>query len=164
MKILPATLTDWPEIEQIYREGIRTKLATFETEDNIPTGEAWFAGKVDNLIFKAVDDDGKMLGWVTCSAVSNRCVYAGVAEVSVYVADAAKGQGIGTALLEQLITTSEDAGIWTLQAGIFADNHASIKLHHKVGFRTLGIREKLGKLDGEWRDVAFLERRSPNIL
>ena len=164
MIIKPATLTDWPAIEEIYREGIRTKLATFETEENIPSGETWFAGKVDNLVFKAIDDEGNMLGWVTCSAVSNRCVYAGVAEVSVYVAAAAKGKGVGTALLEHLITTSEEAGIWTLQAGIFANNQASINLHHKVGFRTLGIREKLGKLDDEWRDVAFLERRSPNII
>lgn len=163
MEIMTATLADWPEIEQIYREGIRTKLATFETEDSIPSGEKWFASKVQNLIFKAVDEENRMLGWVTCTAVSNRCVYAGVAEVSVYVANAAKGQGIGAALLNHLVTTSEQAGIWTLQAGIFAQNKASIGLHHKVGFRTVGIREKLGQLDGVWHDVALLERRSPNI-
>ena len=160
MQILTATLADWPEIEQIYREGIRTKLATFETEDNIPGGDKWFASKVNNLIFKGVDEENKMLGWVTCTAVSNRCVYAGVAEVSVYVANAAKGRGIGTILLSHLITTSEEAGIWTLQAGIFSQNQASIQLHHKVGFRTVGIREKLGQLDGVWHDVALLERRS----
>ena len=164
MEIITATLADWPEIEQIYREGIRTKLATFETEDNIPSGETWFASKVQNLIFKAVDAENKMLGWVTCTAVSNRCVYAGVAEVSVYVANAAKGQGVGTVLLNHLVTTSEQAGIWTLQAGIFAQNKASIGLHHKAGFRTVGVREKLGQLDGVWYDVALLERRSPNIV
>lgn len=163
MEIVAAGLADWPEIEQIYREGIRTRLATFETEDNIPSGEKWFASKVPNLIFKAVDEENKMLGWVTCTAVSNRCVYAGVAEVSVYVANAAKGQGVGTALLNHLIATSEQAGIWTLQAGIFAHNTASIHLHHKVGFRTVGIREKLGQLHGIWHDVALLERRSPTI-
>lgn len=163
MEILVTTLADWPEIQQIYREGIRTNLATFETEENIPAGEKWFASKVNHLIFKAVDEENKMLGWVTCTAVSNRCVYAGVAEVSVYVANVAKGQGVGTALLNHLITTSEKAGIWTLQAGIFAENQASIQLHHKVGFRTVGIREKLGQLHGVWHDVALLERRSPNL-
>ena len=163
MQIVPATLPDWPAIEQIYREGIRTKMATFEKEEELPTGEKWFASKMEHLTFKAIDDDGTLLGFATCSAVSKRRVYAGVAEVSVYVANAAKGQGIGTALLQHLIDASEEAGIWTLQAGIFAKNEVSIKLHHKLGFRTVGIREKIGQLDGEWLDTALLERRSKKI-
>jgi len=163
MKILPATLADWPEIEQIYREGIRSKNATFETEADIPDGQSWFAKKVPDLIFKAVAGNGSMLGWAALSAVSDRCVYGGVAEVSVYVAEQARGQGAGTALLAHLVEASEQAGFWTLQAGIFPENEASIKLHHKVGFRTVGVREKLGQMDGIWRDVALLERRSTLI-
>lgn len=163
MEIVPATLADWPDIEQIYREGIRTKMATFEKEEELPTGEKWFSSKMENLTFKAIDDDGKLLGFATCTAVSNRCVYTGVAEVSVYVTNAAKRQGIGFALLNHLIDASEKAGLWTLQAGIFAKNEASIKLHHKAGFRTVGIREKIGQLDGVWLDTALLERRSTKI-
>ncbi len=164
MQIVTANLADWPQIEQIYRQGIRTQLATFETEENIPSGEAWFASKVQNLVFKAINSEGNLLGWATCTAVSNRCIYAGVAEVSVYVAASAQGQGIGTLLLHHLITAAEKAGIWTLQAGIFVENKASIHLHHKVGFRTVGIREKIGQLNGRWHDVTLLEKRSPNIL
>lgn len=104
-----------------------------------------------------------MLGWAALSPVSERWVYAGVAEVSVYVAEAAQGRGLGTALLSHLITASEQAGFWTLQAGIFPENEASLKLHHKVGFRTVGVREKLGQIDGIWRDVVLLERRSPQL-
>ena len=163
MEIVPATLPDWPDIEQIYREGIRTKLATFEQEEELPNGEKWFASKMENLTFKAIDEEGKMLGFATCTAVSNRCVYAGVAEVSVYVANTAKRQGIGLALLNHLIAASENEGLWTLQAGIFAQNKASINLHHKAGFRMVGIREKIGQLDGEWLDTALLERRSDKI-
>lgn len=163
MNIVPATPADWPAIRQIYCQGIRTKNATFETEEDVPDRETWFAAKVPDLIFKAVDESDQMLGWSALSPVSSRCVYQGVAEVSVYVSTTAQGQGVGTALLNHLVTASEAAGLWTLQAGIFPENKASIRLHQKAGFRLLGIREKLGKMDGVWRDVAFLERRSAVI-
>jgi L-amino acid N-acyltransferase YncA len=164
MKIEAAAIEDWPAIELIYREGIRTNLATFQTEENIPDGEGWFAGKIEGLIFKAVDETGMMLGWAALTAVSSRCVYAGVAEVSVYVSAAARGQGVGLALMIRLVMASESAGIWTLQAGIFPENHASVILHEKVGFKTVGLREKLGQLHGVWRDVLLMERRSPIVF
>ena len=103
------------------------------------------------------------MGWAALSPVSDRCAYGGVGEVSVYVAGAAEGRGIGTHLLEALVTASEEAGFWTLQAGIFPENAGSIRIHEKCGFRTLGIRERLGKLAGAWRDVVLLERRSPTV-
>ena len=162
--IHPATLADWPEIERIYREGIRTGDATFQTEADIPDGEGWFADHMADLIFKAVDEGGSMLGWAALSPVSSRCVYAGVAEVSVYVAENARGRGVGLALMERLVAASEEAGVWTLQAGIFPENEASISLHRRVGFRVVGVREKLGRMDGVWRDVVLMERRSPVIF
>ncbi len=163
MRIEAAAITDWKAIEAIYRDGIRTELATFNTEADIPDGETWFAGKIPNLIFKAVGEDGTMLGWAALTAVSKRRVYAGVAEVSVYIASFAKGQGVGFALLTHLVTASEQAGIWTLQAAIFPENEVSIRLHKKVGFRIVGIREKIGQLNGVWRDVVFMERRSQKL-
>lgn len=161
--IQPATLADWPDIERIYREGIRTGHATFQTEADIPAGERWFADHMADLVFKAVDEAGALLGWAALSPVSSRCVYAGVAEVSVYVGEAARGQGVGLALMERLITASEEAGVWTLQAGIFPENTASIELHKRVGFRVVGVREKLGRMNGVWRDVVLMERRSSVI-
>jgi len=158
--IQPATLDDWPEIERIYRAGIRTGLATFETEADVPDGRVWFAGKIAGMVFKQVVADGRILGWCALSPVSKRRVYAGVAEVSVYVAADAWGQGVGTALLTRLIRVSEAAGIWTLQAGIFPENGTSLRLHQKLGFRVVGRREKLAQLDGVWRDVLLLERRT----
>lgn len=163
MKILPATFADWPQIEQIYREGIRTGLATFETEADIPDGETWFSGKVPGLVFKSENGAGSILGWSALSPVSKRRVYAGVAEVSVYVRTAVQGQGIGSHLLAHIISKSELAEFWTLQASIFPENLASIHLHQKHGFRIVGLRHKLGQLDGVWRDVVFLERRSDTI-
>jgi phosphinothricin acetyltransferase len=164
MRIEAAALSDWKAIEAIYREGIRTELATFNTEADIPDGETWFAGKIPNLIFKAVGKDGLMLGWAALTAVSKRRVYAGVAEVSVYVAAAAKGQGVGFALLDHLVNASEQAGIWTLQAAIFPENEVSVHLHKKVGFRLVGKREKIAQLNNVWRDVVLMERRSRKIL
>ena len=155
-----AVLADWPDIERVYREGIRTKLATLNTEADVPDGAAWFRGKLPNLVFKATDDDNLFLGWAALSAVSARRVYRGVAEVSVYVAEAARGRGVGSALLAHLIQASEQAGIWTLQAGIFPENKTSILLHQRHGFRIVGIRERIAQLDGAWRDVALMERRS----
>jgi phosphinothricin acetyltransferase len=105
-----------------------------------------------------------VVGWTALSPASGRCVYAGVAEESVYVAAAERGRGVGRLLLEELIRRSEAAGIWTIQTGIFPENEASIRLHERVGFRVLGVREKLGRRDGIWRDVVLLERRSPNVV
>jgi phosphinothricin acetyltransferase len=151
----------WPAVVRIYREGIATGNATFET--TAPRWEKWDSDHLPNLRLVAMENDD-VVGWTALSPVSDRCVYGGVAEESVYVAEAARGRGIGRMLLEELIRRSEDAGIWTIQTGIFPENEASIRLHERVGFRVLGVREKLGRLDGVWRDVVFLERRSPNVL
>ena len=151
----------WEAVRRIYLEGIETRHATFET--TAPTWEAWDGSHLPDLRVVATRA-GDIVGWAALSRVSDRCVYGGVAEESVYVAAAERGRGIGRLLLEELIRMSEQAGIWTIQTGIFPENEASIRLHERVGFRVLGVREKLGKLDGEWRDVAFLERRSPKVL
>ncbi len=151
------TETDWPAVARIYEEGIATRAATFETA--VPTWVGWDAAHVGQARLVA-EEDGEVLGWAALSRVSERCVYDGVAEVSVYVAEGARGRGIGRSLLERLVRDSESAGIWTLQAGVFPENRASLALHHGCGFRTVGIRERLGKLDGAWRDVVLLERRS----
>ena len=164
LSIAPMTPEHWEEVRRIYAEGIATGHATFATEP--PSWEAWDAShrKDCRLVAREADAHGSpVIGWAALSRVSDRCVYGGVAEVSVYVADAARGRGVGRALLAALVEASEDAGLWTLQAGIFPENAASIALHHGCGFRTVGIREKLGKMGGAWRDVALLERRSPRV-
>jgi len=148
---------DWEEVRGIYLEGIATGNATFETD--APSWEHWDAAHVREPRLVARDDEG-LLGWASLSKVSERCVYAGVAEVSVYVAESARGRGVGRKLLEALIERSEAAGIWTLQAGIFPENIASIAIHRRCGFRVVGTRERLGQLAGRWRDVMLLERRS----
>jgi L-amino acid N-acyltransferase YncA len=159
--VAPLEPRHWAAVERIYLEGIATGNATFET--SAPAWEAWDKGHLPDLRIVALDGD-EVVGWAALSPVSDRCVYGGVAEGSLYVAEAARGRGIGRQLLEELIHRSEDAGIWTIQTGIFPENEASLRLHERVGFRVLGVREKLGKLDGTWRDVVFLERRSPNVL
>ena len=151
---------DWPEVAAIYEAGIRTRNATFETE--VPSWEAWDASHLIAHRLVAVED-GRVVSWAALSPVSGRCVYAGVAEASVYVAPDAHGRGIGRALLERLVLDAERAGIWTLQAGIFPENEASVALHLRCGFRVVGTRERLGKLDGVWRDVVLLERRSESV-
>ena len=160
MKIEAATIADWTEIEQIYREGIRSGHATFQTEDDVPDGVSWFASKLPNLIFKAVDEADNMVGWTALTAVSTRTVYAGVAEVSVYIAAIGRGKGVGFLLLSHLVAASEATGIWTLQSGIFPENEASIHIHKKGGFRIVGRREKIGQMNGVCRDVILMERRS----
>jgi len=151
---------DWEDVRRIYAEGIATGHATLETEP--PPWESWDA--VHRKDCRLVARDGEeLLGWAALSRVSERCAYGGVAEVSVYVASAARGRGVGRALLSELVRASEEAGIWTLQAGIFPENAASIAIHQKCGFRVVGVREKLGKLAGAWRDVALLERRSARV-
>lgn len=148
---------DWPEVRSIYLEGIATGIATFETE--APSWEKWDAGHLAKPRLKAVSS-GAMAGWAALSPVSSRGVYAGVAEVSVYVASAARGKGVGAALLDALVEASENAGLWTLQAGIFPENGASLALHEGRGFRRVGVRERIGYGGGRWRDVVLLERRS----
>ena len=161
--IRKALINDWIQIKEIYIEGINTDNATFETPENITTYENWQKSKVPDSVFVTIDGD-EVTGWAGLSKVSDRCVYGGVAEVSVYVSSKVQGKGIGSLLMQELINFSESSNIWTLQAGIFPENEASIYLHKKFGFRELGVREKLGKLKGLWRDVVLLERRSKTIL
>lgn len=148
---------DWPAVREIYAEGIATGNATFETSP--PEWATWDAAHLPSFRFVARLED-KVVGWAALSPVSSRCVYAGVAEISVYVAQKFRGRRIGTKLLAALIDSSEAAGIWMLQAGIFPENVSSVEMHTKLGFRIVGKREKLGSMDGRWRDVLLLERRS----
>jgi len=152
------TPDDWPNVRAIYLEGIATGNATFETD--APSWEAWDRAHVADPRLVARDADGSVLGWAAVTPVSGRCVYAGVADLSVYVSAAARGRGVGRALLTALIQSSERAGIWTLQAGIFPENAPSLALHRACGFRDVGRRERIGKMHGVWRDVLLLERRS----
>ena len=149
---------DWPQVASIYAEGIRTGNATFETSP--PAREAFESAH--SLVLTA-EVDGAVAGWASLAPVSSRCCYRGVAEDSVYVAARARGRGVGRSLLEELVRRSEAAGIWTLQAGIFPENAASVRLHVGCGFRVVGVRERLGELAGVWRDVLLLERRSEEI-
>ena len=151
---------DYPAITQIYLDGIATGQATFQTD--APSWEEWDSSHCKHSRI-ALKENNEITGWAALTPVSNRCVYAGVAEVSVYVHEQHKGKGIGSTLLQALITDSEANGIWTLQAGIFPENEASIKLHKKFAFRMLGVREKIGKMNGVWRDTACMERRSKAI-
>ncbi len=153
--------TDWAEVRAIYREGIQTGNATFEVDP--PIWEAWDAAHLSAPRLIARGPEGAVLGWAAVAPVSGRCVYAGVGDLSVYVAAAARGKGVGRLLLEALIEASERAGLWTLQAGIFPENQASLALHRSCGFREVGRRERIGTLRGVWRDVLLLERRSPNV-
>jgi len=149
--------TDWPDVRRIYLEGIATGNATFETE--APSWEDWDHNhhRFGRLVILAKNE---VAGWAALGPVSSRRVYGGVAEVSVYVASSARGQGFGRALLGQLVELSEKNGIWTLQAGIFPENTASVELHKRFGFREVGRRERIGKLNGVWRDTLLLQRRS----
>jgi len=148
---------DWPEVARIFEEGIRTGNATFETE--LPSWEAWDAAHLPEHRLVA-ERDGRVVGWIALAPVSSRCCYAGVAEVSAYVAEEARGHGAGTALLAKLIESSERAGLWTLETGVFPENEPSLSLLERFGFRVVGTRERIGQMHGMWRDVVFLERRS----
>ena len=152
--------SDWSAVAEIYKEGIATGMATFETE--IPSWKQWDENHLDSCRWVATNQ-GKILGWAALSGVSSRCVYGGVAEVSVYVAAMARGNKVGEHLLKKLITDSEKQGYWTLQSGIFPENLASIKLHEKLGFRKIGYREKIGQLAGVWLDNILMEKRSKTI-
>jgi phosphinothricin acetyltransferase len=151
------TQAHYPAVRQIYLDGIATGQATFETK--APSWEDWDKGHLQHSRIIA-EKDGVVMGWAALSPVSGRCVYGGVAEVSVYIANDYRGQGVGSRLLNELIKTSEANNIWTLQAGIFPENKASLALHEKNGFRTIGYRERIGKMGDTWRDTVLLERRS----
>jgi len=148
---------DWEEVAHIYRQGIQTKNATFEKD--CPDWSTWDKNHLTNCRFLA-RQNRKVIGWAALSSVSVRSVYAGVSEVSIYTDSNFQGQGIGQKLMDKLIIESEKSNIWTLQAGIFPENESSIKLHEKNGFRIIGTRKKIGKMDSRWRDVILLERRS----
>jgi phosphinothricin acetyltransferase len=159
--VRPLEPGDWPAVEAIYREGINTGHATFESET--PTWEAFIAGKVAGLSLVA-ELDGIVVGWAAASPVSSRAVYRGVVEHSVYIAAAARGKGIGHLLMDALIASSADAGIWTIQSSIFPENAPSMALHAGHGFRVVGRRERIalmtyGPMAGEWRDTVLIERR-----
>jgi phosphinothricin acetyltransferase len=160
MLVEPFAPGDWDDVRRIYLEGIVDGNATFETE--APSWEKWDASHrpAPRLVAR---ENGATVGWAALSNVSGRDVYRGVAEVSVYVAAGARGRGVGRALLSELVRRSEEAGVWTLQAGIFPENAASLALHLTCGFRTVGRRERLGRLAGVWRDVMLLERRSDRV-
>lgn len=158
MKIIPFASTHYPQIADIYRQGISTGQATFETD--APTWEIWDNNHIPHCRIALLDASDLIKGWAALSPVSGRCVYAGVAEISVYVAHDSRQRGFGTVLLKELILQSEQQGFWTLQAGIFSDNMGSIALHQKCGFRIIGYREKIGKLNGIWKNNVILERRS----
>ena len=171
--IMPMPPELWPAVREIYREGIGTGNATFETD--VPEWEKWDSNHRKDCRLVALEPFEKdsefviplervtVIGWAALSPVSGRLVYRGVAEVSVYVAAAARGRGVGKALLRALVRESERNGIWTLQAGIFPENTASISLHKSCGFREVGVRRRIGKLGDVWRDVLLLERRSANV-
>jgi L-amino acid N-acyltransferase YncA len=151
---------DWPHVASIYAAGIATRNATFETA--VPEWAEWDAAHLADHRFVAAHG-ARVVGWVALTGYSDRCCYAGVADLSVYVDPAAQGRGVGRSLLEQVVANAEAAGIWTLQAGIFPENEASLALHRRCGFRLVGTRERIGQLDGVWRDVLLLERRSGHV-
>jgi L-amino acid N-acyltransferase YncA len=161
MRIEPMTAEHGEAVLSIYQDGIDEGDATFET--TAPTWTDFDAARLPEHRFVALDDEGTVVGWVAAIAVSDRCVYAGVVEHSVYVVRSARGLGVGRALLDALIASTEAAGIWTIQSGIFPENAASAALHRAAGFREVGRRERIGQQNGAWRDVLLIERRSPTM-
>ncbi|WP_347373106.1 N-acetyltransferase family protein [Aequorivita sp. Q41] len=160
MKLIFISEENFSEVAKIYGEGLLTGIATFET--TLPSWEKWDKGHLNFGRILAIEEN-KYLGWAALSPVSSRCVYGGVAEVSVYVSSTARGKGVGEFLLKNLIELSEENNIWTLQSGIFRENIASHKLHLKCGFREIGFKEKVGQLKGVWKDNVLLERRSKTV-
>lgn len=148
---------DWPAVKAIYEQGIATRNATFDTE--APAWEAWDAAHLAEPRLVA-ERDGEVVAWAAVSPTSRRPAYAGVVENSVYVDESARGQGIGRQLLDELLAQTEAAGIWTVQTSIFPENTASLALHQACGYRVVGTRERIGELDGTWRDTVLLERRA----
>ena len=161
MTIEPLSEAHWPAVKSIYEAGIATGNATFETQ--APDWEAWDRAHLAHSRLVAVDKEGTVRGWAALSPVSSRCVYGGVAEISIYIGAEARGQGVGRQLLQALIADSEAHGIWTLQAGTFEENAASIGLHTRAGFRVIGHRERIGQHHGVWRNTVQMERRSPLV-
>jgi L-amino acid N-acyltransferase YncA len=157
-EIRAMTPEDWPAVRRIFCDGIASRVATFETEP--PSWEAFDADRLAGHRLVATEN-GDVLGWATFSPTSSRACYAGVVESSVYVAEAAHGRGIGRALMEALLASADARGVWTVQAGMFPENAASVALHEKLGFRLVGRRERIAQLDGVWRDTILLERRAP---
>ena len=155
------TSQDWPAVEAIYAAGIATGNATFEAAP--PTWDRFDATRLPGHRLVAVADDDSVLAWVAATAVSDRTVYRGVVEHSVYVRPDAAGAGVGGVLLRAFIASTEAAGIWTIQSAVFPENTASLRLHAAVGFRVVGTRERIGQQHGRWRDVTLIERRSPHI-
>ena len=147
----------WDKVKEIYEEGIATGNATFETA--APSWEDWDANHVKVPRLVAIENE-EIVGWAALTKVSGRCIYAGVGEVSVYVSGTQRGKGIGRRLLQALISESEKNNYWTLQAGIFPENKSSIKIHEDCGFRLIGVREKIGKMNNVWRDTLLMEKRS----
>ncbi|MDX6236651.1 MAG: hypothetical protein QOG10_1466 [Kribbellaceae bacterium] len=161
--VVPLTEEDWPAVHSIYAEGIATGHATFEAQP--PTWDEFDATRLNNHRLIAIHATSGILGWAAVSPISTRAVYAGVVEHSIYVTPAAQGRGVGRRLLQALIDSTGQAGIWTIQSGIFPENEASLALHQSLGFRTVGTRQRGGKmtygpLAGSWRDVIAIERRS----
>lgn len=153
--------SDWEQVTEIYMEGIMTKIATFA--NTVPNFEEWSKGHCETCRLVARVGN-TILGWAALSPVSSRCVYAGVGEVSIYISKKYQGQKVGTTLLKRLIEISEENGYWTLQSGIIKENISSLELHRKCGFREIGYRERLGKMDnGKWHDVVLVERRSKHV-
>jgi L-amino acid N-acyltransferase YncA len=154
--VRPLHPDDYPAVAAVFAEGIATGLATFETE--VPGWDEWDASHLPDHRFVA-ELDGEVVGWIAVVPYSRRGAYRGVGEESVYVAERARGSGVGRALLETMIESARNGGLWTLQAGVFTDNGPSLALHRALGFRDVGIRERIGQLDGVWRDVVLLELR-----
>lgn len=157
MTIAYLTETHYPIVKQIYEQGLASGISTFQT--SAPEWSEWNASHLTDCRIIGIENDA-IVGWAALTPVSGRCVYAGVAEVSVYVDEQYRGKGYGSKLLQALITESETHNLWTLQAGIFPENNASIRIHEAAGFRKVGYRERIGKLKGVWRDTILLERRS----
>ena len=164
LRIEPLEPADWPVVAAIYAEGIATGNATFETA--LPSWQRWDASHLPDqrLVARAgPEQDLAVVAWAALAPVSDRCAYAGVAENSIYVAERARGLGVGRRLLTTLLERAEQAGIWTVQTGIFPENTSSLTLHRRCGFRVVGVRERVGQLHDRWRDVVLLERRSARI-
>ena len=160
MIIAPLTQEHYPDVKRIYEQGLATGNSTFQT--SAPDWSEWDQSHISNCRIVGIEND-QVIGWAALTPVSGRCVYAGVAEVSVYVDEKFRGKGYGTTLLDALIRESEKNNLWTLQAGIFPENVSSIKIHEALGFRQLGYREKIGQLKGVWRNTVLLERRSNKV-
>ncbi|MEU4277383.1 N-acetyltransferase family protein [Streptomyces tanashiensis] len=159
--VVPLTAAHADAVVAIYQAGVDEGNATFET--TAPTWDRFDTAKLPEHRFAALDDTGRVVGWVAATKVSDRCAYAGVVEHSVYVHPEARGRGVASALLDALVASTEAAGIWTIQSGIFPENAASLAVHARAGFRVIGTRERIGRLHGVWRDTVLVERRSPHI-